>query len=241
MNDLGATLGVVIQVAALATGLVTALWAYTKFVLERGILPPAQLDVGTAVSEDFSGWRLLELGINLRNLGSSTLVASNIRADIRYLELDDSIDVFGASAADARVGRVVFPHSVRRQVHAEAADPSAPQRNKSRGFLLLDYDTFVQAKVNQTYTFVTRIPDTARFLLIFVSFHYAHRPRRVLRLILALSRLLGLTQFTLDHVREPHTFERLVDVNLAIMGRPGSRSHDDRGGEDGGSAQPDPR
>lgn len=241
MNDLGATLGVVIQVATLATGLVTALWAYTKFVLERGMLPPAQLDVGAAVSEDFSGWRLLELGINLRNLGSSTLVASNIRADIRYLESDDSIDIFGASAPDARVGRVVFPHSVRRQVHAEAAEPSPSPTNKSRGFLVVGYDTFVQAKVNQTYTFVTRIPDTARFLLIFASFNYAQRPRRILRLILALSRLLGLTQFTLDHVREPHTFERLVDVDLAVMGGPGPRSHHDRGDEDGASAQPDPR
>lgn len=233
MNDVGAAVGVVIQIVTLATALVAALWAYTKFVLERGLLPPARLDVSATVSQDLGGWRLLELGINIRNLGSSTLVASNIRVDIRYLNAGDPIDVFDASAADARVGRVVFPHSLRRQVHAQADDPTESQTRAGRGFSVVDYDTFVQAKVDQTYTFVTRIPDTARFLRIFASFHYARRPTRGLRLVLALSRQLGLTQFTLDHVREPHTFERLVDVDHAIMTGAEPRSADDRGGAGG--------
>src|SRR5215213_4086125 len=111
--------------------------------------------------------------INLRNVGSSTLVASDIRADIRYLDSNDPVEIFAVPADDTRFGRAVFPHSVRHQARATSADSPTAQKDDGRGFLVVDHDTFVQANVNQTYTFVTRIPDTTRFLLLFASFRYA--------------------------------------------------------------------
>lgn len=219
VDEFSEAVTLIIQMVTFGAGLVAALWAYTKFVLERGILAPAQLDMKAAVTDTIGGWRLLEVTINIRNVGSSTLVASDLRADIRYLGSSDSIELFDVPASNARYGRAVFPHSVRRQVRAGSANPPSSPEGDGRGFLVVDHDTFVQANVNQPYTFVTRIPDTARFLLLFASFRYAQRPRRLARVLLRLSRRLGLIQYTLDHVREPHTVERLVDVHDVIMGR----------------------
>ena len=68
----------------LIAGAVVALWAYTKYVLERGLLPPVQFDVDCTDIVVSEGKRILEFLIHLKNVGTATLVARNIRLDIRY-------------------------------------------------------------------------------------------------------------------------------------------------------------
>ena len=70
------------------------------------------------------------------------------------------------------------------------------------------YDTFVQPGVDQIYTFVTAVPDNADCILAWASFEYAQTPSAYQNLILRLSRKLGLVQYSLQHVGEPHTLER---------------------------------
>lgn len=68
----------------LLTGSVTALWAYTTYVLERNLLAPVEFSIETAVPGSLGGATVMEVLLHLKNVGSSTLVARNIRVDIRY-------------------------------------------------------------------------------------------------------------------------------------------------------------
>lgn len=59
---------------ALVIGLITALWAYTKYVLENAILPLCQFDLECRLAGIQHGKKILELLVHLKNLGSSTLI-----------------------------------------------------------------------------------------------------------------------------------------------------------------------
>ena len=117
-------LGLVSGVFALVAGLVTALWAYTKFVLERGLLPPIQFDVECSPVGLQRDRKVLEVLIHLKNLGSSTLVAKNIRVDVRYLEAADKPSLFG-DATRSTFGRLCFPHSVRKELERSDVSPAS--------------------------------------------------------------------------------------------------------------------
>jgi len=236
-------IGVVASLSALIVGLVTALWAYTKFVLERGLLPPSQFDVECTPVGLLGGKKLLEVVLHLRNVGTSTLIASDIRVDVLYLERQDLPTLF----SDARFGRLALPHSVRADLAPaeppryrkkpippsrwrrlrwvvlvrravgsmttrRVAAPGEPAK-QPRGITVVPYDTFVQAGVDQLYTFPTAVPESAAFVLIWSSFRYAQSPKPLQRAVLAVSRRLGLVQFTLRHVTAPHTVERLFSVD----------------------------
>jgi hypothetical protein len=230
------------SLSALIIGLVTALWAYTKFIVERGLLPPAQFDIECNSVGRQLGMILLEIILHLRNCGSSTLIITNIRQDIRYLRDDEiprPVHIDGTETTTQEkqrkrilFGRVNFTGSLRRDLEKlsaarsdEGPKPSvqkqktvtAPkQRNQeereARGFSLIAHDTFVQPGIDQQYAFQTAIPDSTSYILVWASFEYAQSPKAVQRVMLWLSRKLGLIQFTLRHVTEPHTTERVFKL-----------------------------
>lgn len=236
-------IGVIASASALIIGLVTALWAYTKFVLERGLLPPSQFDVECTPVGALGRKTLLEIVLHLRNVGTSTLIASDIRVDVLYLEERDLPTLF----SDARFGRLSLSHSVRADL-LPAKPPRYPKKpmprsrrsalrwvvrmkkalrwalrvklerhkkrepRKPRGITVVPYDTFVQAGVEQIYTFPTAVPDSTNFVLVWSSFRYAQSPKPLQRTVLWISRRLGLVQFTLRHVTAPHTVERLFSI-----------------------------
>jgi hypothetical protein len=222
--DANAWATLIIQLLVLLTGSVTALWAYTKYVLERNLLAPVEFSIETAVPGSLGGATVMEVLLHLKNVGSSTLVARNIRVDIRYAgESRKPILVTSSDPQDPLLGRLYFGGSLRKElaagswhntVDAEAVRRRTPTKKtralEGRGFLLLDDDTFVQAGVDQTYTFVTALPEGCRYVLVWASFEYAQRPRGMQNFFVGLSRRLGLIQYTLKHVSEPHTVERLV-------------------------------
>ena len=198
-------IGLLSSGSALVAGLATALWAYSKYVLERGLLPPAQFDVDCRLVGIQSGKKLLEILVHLKNLGSSTLVASNIRADVLYLNDTDSPSLF-EDVVKPTFGRLRFPHSLRKELHqGETTD-------EERGIRIVPYDTFVQSGVDQVYTLITAIPESARYVLIWSSFQYAQHPTLISRFILFISRRLGLIQYSLSHATKPHTIERVFQL-----------------------------
>src|SRR6266852_7315251 len=78
-----------IQLVGLSFALLGGLWAYTRYALERGLFPPVQFSIDCGEPGSFAGCTIVEILLHMRNLGSSTLIAHNIRVDIRYLTGDD--------------------------------------------------------------------------------------------------------------------------------------------------------
>jgi hypothetical protein len=211
--DANAWVTIIVQVIVLIVGLIGALWAYTKFVLERGLLPPVQFTVEATTVGSSAGATLIEILVHLKNVGSATLVARNIRLDIRYNGNDDELTVFD-DPGDPRFGRAVFAHSLRKELASRAnSEPVARATGDgTRGFLVLRHHTFVQPGVDQVYTFATSLPESSRYLLVWASFEYEPRPHSIQSVILTTSRRLGLIQYSLQHATEPHTIERVFRI-----------------------------
>ena len=251
-GQLKSWLDVVLGLLTLVSGLLLGLWAYAKYVLERGLLPPVQFNVDCTVAGLQGDARILEILLHLQNVGGSALIATNIQIDVLYLNSSDPVKV--APQSSNRFGRLDFTHKHFKELralpgaqlahseqpsHAVAADqpqagrdqPSKPRKpatskgsgrleskRKDRGIPILSYDTFVQPKVDQVYPFVTAVPGSASYVLVWASFEYAQHPSLIQRFILWLSRKLGLIQFSLSHVSEPHTTERLFKVDQVTEG-----------------------
>lgn len=228
----------------LAAGFLTALWAYTIFILERGLLPPVQFFIECKLLGTTKDSRIVELQIHLNNVGTATFVAKNIRLDIRYLNGDShSINLFDESR---KIGRLNFPGSlandlgvkqetINPQINTSKAsklskrsnlfkrfNPSNKDSNKrpskQRGFSIIGYDTFVQPNVDQAYSFVTALPKNTDFILAWSSFEYAHTPNKLQEIIFGLSRFIGLIQYSLQHTSEPHTVEHAFDIrDVSVM------------------------
>jgi hypothetical protein len=227
--DASASLTLAIQVVSLLVVCIGALWAYTRYALERALLAPTQFTIEASSLRGGSGPVVLEVLVHLKNVGTASLIVRNIRLDIRYLTIDDPV----ANADDVGnplFGRVLFARQLRRdllergQASLSASPagsvperPSSPKKNRStsqeRGFLIVPHDTFVQPGVDQIYTFVTSVEEKCRYVLAWASFEYAQSPRRLQRGVLWVSRRLGLIQYTLQHATAPHTVERVFRID----------------------------
>jgi hypothetical protein len=210
----------IVGIIALVLG---GLWAYTKYVVERGLLPPAQLDVNCKRLGNIENNSIFIFEINLKNVGSSTLIARWIFLDIKYIKKDDQgLTLFD----DYRAGRLRFNHSLlsdlnldtkklvdnARRAAAERQHKTLPVPAHCRGFPVLPYDTFVQPSVDQLYTFATMLPSDTACVLMYASFQYGQNLNPLQGIIYRLSRNLGLIHYSLQHVSVPHTVERVFWV-----------------------------
>jgi hypothetical protein len=276
-------------IALLIGGVLAAFWAYTKFVLERGFLPPSEFHVDCHKVGYENDGHLLEFLIHVKNLGSSALVVSNLRVvDIRYLTSDDpgikyftstktlqetadelvkidelselnEIEISNSEKSKskkkketrelletkdkeivktlrvktAKLGRLIFPHSLRQTIRPDLVygpnsfsiarsiskkeEELRKARNRreeieKRGIRILPWDTFVQPGVDQVYSYATMVPPTTKYVMITSSFEYGQIPSRVQSMIIKLSRRLGLIQYSLTHLSEPHTTESVFEI-----------------------------
>ena len=243
MNIDALTTWIEITLAALAliAGLVGGLWAYVRFILERGLFPPCQFDIDSRTVGTQRDETILEIVLHLKNHGSATLVPDNIRVDVLYLGEHDEPKLFH-NPEDPNFGRLYFPRSLRKRLGyncgsstlASAQPSSAEETNRvrqckgsapghdpnrtreDRGIQLLrGHTTFVQAGVEQLYPFTTTVPKATTFVSVWGSFRYAlETPSSSQRGIFRLSRWLGLVQYTLNDVSKPHTAERVFNVAL---------------------------
>lgn len=221
LKNIALFLEIITGIFALFAGLVTALWVYTKYVLERGFLPPVQFSMAAKKLGNVKNQTILDIRIHLHNVGSATLVARNIRMDLLYIRAEAKDKPMSVFPDQRRAGRLKFPGSLVKDMKI---DPSTliPEKirndteklnfwmqnqQKHRGFLILEHDTFVQAGVDQVYTFITMVPEDTICFLTWGSFQYAQGLSRWQERVAAISRRLGLIQYTLKHTQEPHTTE----------------------------------
>jgi hypothetical protein len=230
LNTLQQGLGILAGTLTIVGGLLAALWAYTKFVLERGLFPPTQFNIDCKAVGRHEGETVLETLLLLKNVGHSTLIAKNIRVDIRCLDVSEKPKLFDDPESKT-FGRLVFPLSLKRTlmerhrssglvsarapIAGNATHNTSRETRNVRGMLLLRHHTFVQAGVEQIYTFVTAVPESVVFVLVWASFKYEIQPSPFQKRVLRLSRRIGLVQFSLQHIRKPHTVERVFRVSSA--------------------------
>jgi hypothetical protein len=131
-------IGLLAGLLAFVTALVTALWAYTRFIVERGILPAVQFSVDCNFAGRQRDKLVIEVLLHLRNIGTQTLDAKNIRVDVLYMDVDDSVQLFSSEEGEKPVGRLNFRGSVRKDVgykapHDDDARKKAPTSRTARG------------------------------------------------------------------------------------------------------------
>jgi hypothetical protein len=213
--------------AALGGGVLAGFWVYTKYVLERSLLPPVQFDINCNPIGRQGLRTVLDIVLHLKNVGTSALVATDIRVDVLYLDAADEPGLF-ADSTRSTFARLRFPHSLRKELlsrdkpsvmedptEGRGREPKKDDSGESRGILLLQHDTFVQPGVDQIYAVATTVPASATFVLVWSSFRYAQRPSAGQRVLLHVARALGLIQYSLTHVRKPHTVERIFFVGTS--------------------------
>ncbi len=222
LNAIDAVLMLITTIAVL----IAALWAYTKFVIEKGSFPGVQFDIELATLGMQHDRKLIEFLLHLKNVGSSTLIVKNLRFDLLYLNENEHVRLFDSGVG--RQGKLYFPGSLRRDIAQQSTSPDidkgffkenlSTERSEhtkgkeTRGVPLLEHNTFVLPTVDQIYTFTTAIPQSVAYVLVWSSFEYEIKLTRLNTQILRISRRIGLIQYSLTHINEPHTCERVFKV-----------------------------
>jgi len=180
------------------------LWAYTKFIMERGLLPPIEFTIDCNQVGEQKNKLLIELLLHLNNKGSSTLVAKDISARILFIDRENELATFN-NPNKPTFGRVNFPNKLAKSIVGDSTDCSSM-------IPIIPYDTFVQPGVDQIYTYITSVPNTTTFLYVLAQFRYAQSPSTAQKRIIYISRQLGLIHYSLSHINEPHTIERVFKL-----------------------------
>ncbi len=104
------------KIVVLIGGVLGAFWAYIKFVLEKGLLPPIEFDVGCKPAGVLNEWKVVEVILRLKNAGSSTLICHNLRLDVLYIlgESDKYEARLERDPNNPLFGRLLFPHSLAK-------------------------------------------------------------------------------------------------------------------------------
>lgn len=202
MEALNPILDTLLSLFTLLAGLIAGLWAYTKYVVERGLAPAAELGLDCSIIGEKESKKIIEVTIHLFNKGSSTLVAKDIQLKLKTICKGDALMLY---RDEKKFGRLRFDHSL-------SEDLAGLENNVREAFLLVPHDTFVQPGVDQEYPFVTTIDSDVELLFAHAEFEYAQKPKNVQKMILWISRQLGLIQYSLHHIYKPHTVQRVFNV-----------------------------
>ncbi len=199
-------------------------WAYAKFIVERSVLPPSEFDVEVRELDVEGKGLVLEILANLKNLGSSPLVVQNLWVDVLYLLQGDPVELWENPSEEKdrkRCGRVHFRRKLSERLDAAAVKAAREEalglwrktnksrRREPRGLPVAPYKTFVSAGVTQRYSFVTALPANTSLVLVHAAFYYEPGGSILQRLVWRFLKFFGLVSHSLQHVREPHTCERV--------------------------------
>jgi hypothetical protein len=211
-------------IASIAGVLVASLWAWSRFVLERGLMPPSEMRIRVRRLGGNGSGIIVQAEIRILNKGSSALIVDNLRIRLRHIQRGDSLTVL-SDQNKSTFGHLEFPHAsvagvplvpertqlerISEQKMAKSMGKRKPREYKlgTGEFLVVPHDTFVLPGVTQMYAFVTCLPEATDYVLAKASFNYEIRPTMVQLGLLRLSRELGMLQYSLDHVKKPHTIE----------------------------------
>jgi hypothetical protein len=205
-QDVFSWLGYIAQALAILGIFVSSFLAYIKFVIERGLFPPAEFTVEPSRVGRQKNQIILEIQPKIENKGSSVLIVRNLKVNIRYLRSEDEIRF-----CKDHVGRVDFLRSLEDDYYSEIK-PGNNKFFRSGGIPVLDFDTFVRPGVKQVYSMNTCLPSDTSFLLIRAKFDYGMKYTSLQRFTLSLAKKLGLINYTLDSINKSHSCERLFGL-----------------------------
>ncbi len=129
------------KIAILIGGLVAGFWAYIRFVLEKGLLPPVEFDVACTSAGVLRDRRVVELVLQLKNVGSSTLICHNLRLDVMYLlencdERNCAVPRLESNPGKPLFGHLLFHHSLAKDLQLKnAITPPAKPHMRPRPWL----------------------------------------------------------------------------------------------------------
>ena len=106
-------LDVSLKIAAILSILIGGLWAWSKYIIERGLIPPVDFSIDYNIVGTNPQKHVIEVLLFLRNLGNSTLVAKDVKLRVKYLNQKDEIDVFKCNK-DVKFGRVNFSNPLSK-------------------------------------------------------------------------------------------------------------------------------
>ena len=153
-------------IVLLITGLIGGLWGYSKYVLERGVVPHVQLNLECNRLGCQDNKHLLEILMHVKNVGPSPLVVHDISLRLLYLDKNDKkLDLF-SDDQENRYGRVKFRHSYTKEVvTANTKEVVSANSEALSDISILKHRTFVQPGVDQVYTVIAALPESATFVL----------------------------------------------------------------------------
>lgn len=195
-------LQMLVSLIGVVLAVIGGLWTYTRFVLERSLLPPTEFSLDCNCVGPQGDLNVIEILLRIRNLGRETLVAKELSVRIRYLNRDDEARLL-RPAEKGMPGRLEFPRSV--------SDTDSGLKS-CQYFKVVPHDIFVRGGVEQVCTFATGVPVGASYLLVRGLFYYPVGSSSWQKGILAVSKALGLTRYTLETVTQPHTAERVFKI-----------------------------
>lgn len=176
------------------------LWGYSKYVLDQGVIPQAQLNLECNWLGLQSDKQLLEILVHLKNVGQSLLVVGTIGVRLRYLIKSDEV-CLESNTKSPKYGRILFPNSL--------TNTFVKQDSEVDSFIpILSHSTFVQPGVDQIYTLVIGVPDSASFALLQAKFPYEPKITPLQRQIFEWCKNCGLLSSKLKKIEKPHTIER---------------------------------
>jgi hypothetical protein len=211
------------KIVLIFVSITTLFVGYIKFVLEKGLIPPCEFFIACNTQGEQGNRKIIEALLHIKNLGNSVLIVRNLRIDILFFK-DKNLDPM-----HRKDRRLNFPCSLKRcnnpysigiqEEHNErdsqrSANKMKNNQNKKRniGVPVIEYDTFVLPGVDQVYTFITSIPKSASFVRVEAEFCYPGIDSIMARFLLWFAHKMGLINYTLKSITEPHTCERVFDV-----------------------------
>ena len=205
----------VLRFTAATAAVIGGIWALSKHIIERGLVPAAELDLDCEIvgrkkgghpNNDLnrkSDLKIVELTVHIHNKGSAVLIAKEVGLVVKCLRREDTVQMY---TDERKFGRLQFPHPLSDEITA-----SKKSREK-RPVRLVPHNTFVQPSVNQKYSFVTAMSNDVEFIHVHAEFQYAQKPKKLQNFILRLSRTIGLIQYSLHHIYQPHTIQKVFNV-----------------------------
>lgn len=155
------TVGTVASLVTATVALVALVGGYVQFVLRQGLLPAIEFDVEFAVTHRGVTQLIGEPTLVVRNLGSNTLILTNVRCRIRYrLETD--------------------PEERWRDGVQPVLAHKVPE------FFIARSRTFVQHGVCQRYRQPVTLPATTQVVDVLAAFDYRLQVGPTTRLLIGL-------------------------------------------------------
>jgi hypothetical protein len=130
-------------------------WAYKRFVRQRDAHPRCSFTLDVRFIGIQDGRLILEVVATLQNQGLVRHRCSDFTFNIRYLLPDDKIE-----SGDKKINHQTrFPHSTK--------DDEKLEHKK-----LVPFRPFIDPGVVQNFTYVSSVPASATFILVYSEFDY---------------------------------------------------------------------